>query len=66
MEQPGLIFNLKNTKNNTVKYACCRKCSAEKYKNTCLEKYDVVSVSQLESSIIKTKATKLSRYEKLY
>lgn len=53
---------LKNTKNNSVKYSCSNKCSVKKYKDTCIEKYGVENIFQLQKIKIKSKKTKFEKY----
>ena len=54
-------YNL-NTKNNTLKYACSRKCAEEKNKNTILTKYNIDNVSKLEEVKKKKVKTCLSNF----
>ena len=43
-------------------FYCCKKCSRTKFKNTCIEKYGVENVFQLDSIKEKIKDTNLYKY----
>lgn len=53
---------MNNTKNETTYYSCSRKCSNNKYKDTCLEKYKVDNISKLKEIKKKKENTTLLNY----
>jgi hypothetical protein len=51
-----------NTKNETVEYSCSNKCSVQKYKKTCIDKYGVDNTYKLKENIEKVKQTCIDKY----
>lgn len=52
----------KNTKKQTVPYACCNKCAVSKYQDTCMERYGVKNVFQDEEIKLKQQQTCMEKY----
>lgn len=52
----------KNTKNQTVPYACCQKCAVKKREITCVNKYGVKNPAQVKEVQNKIKETNMSKY----
>ncbi len=56
------LCNLNKYPNNDINKYYCKKCKYEKYKKTCLEKYNVENIFQLDSIKEKSKETCLKKY----